>query len=394
MLTPGQQTSDEMESINESTVRLVAASVVTTAAIMYMAAPSAGPSAASRQSLKNKLEKVKRGGGGAGQDAEDAERKNGVLDIRRKFQIAKGGATDHAGEVVVVALPGFDLNRTIFGSVEGALPRTVIKSKIGVELFWSDLAIQRANAAYKLVPPPPSYKSSIVKFMFEECNLSMEHADGSFMDHLRFCHDYSAQHFKGHSPVPLFLHSIMGVGTNFFPMDKSKIPLLKGLVTPDEYTQIEAFPSVLRLLTGTPILEELSANASRLGSLKEVRMHRVIDNAPLTLGASAFVTNLNYHVMHLLDFLPTASWLSQLDDGLFATFVKLHAFLEASGKLEANVDFDLKSGESTPDGVPVTLGSLIRRVLPMAVKLNLNVKAIKNFSKKIGHDLHYELVWN
>ena len=50
------------------------------------------------------------------------------------------------------------------------------------------------------------------------CQVKAEHADGSFMDHLLFCHDYCAVHFKGHSPRVLLLHSILGVGTNIFPI--------------------------------------------------------------------------------------------------------------------------------------------------------------------------------
>ena len=62
---------------------------------------------------------------------------------------------------------------------------------------------------------------------------------GSFMDHLTFCRDYCAAHYPGVSSTPyvhresvaalehfltaacdyrLFIHSIMGVGTNIFPM--------------------------------------------------------------------------------------------------------------------------------------------------------------------------------
>ena len=213
----------EPRTMDQSSVQLAAAAFVcTTVALVTfgsLALRPVGPTAAARSSLKAKLAKelAKITESGKSKKA-DGIGALGVLDVRRKLQIAKGGASDHAGEVIVVALPGFDINKTIFGTVEGFIPRTVIKSKIGVELFWSDFAVSRANAAYALVPQPPSYKSSIIKFMSEECDLKMEHADGSFMDHLRFCHEYSAQHYKGKSPIPLFLHSIMGVGTNFFPM--------------------------------------------------------------------------------------------------------------------------------------------------------------------------------
>ena len=39
---------------------------------------------------------------------------HGALDLRRKAQIAFGKAQDHAPEVVVAALPDFDLDKTIF----------------------------------------------------------------------------------------------------------------------------------------------------------------------------------------------------------------------------------------------------------------------------------------
>lgn len=64
------------------------------------------------------------------------------------------------------------------------------------------------------------------------------------MDHLHFCRDYSAAHYKGHSPTPLLLHSICGVATNLFPMEPAKLPQLAKLLTPDELTHVTAFPSV------------------------------------------------------------------------------------------------------------------------------------------------------
>ena len=46
---------------------------------------------------------------------------------------------------------------------------------------------------------------------------------GSFLDHLQFCFEYGSIHYKQHSPRVLYLHSIMGVGTNLFPMPMSKV---------------------------------------------------------------------------------------------------------------------------------------------------------------------------
>ena len=53
----------------------------------------------------------------------------------------------------------------------------------------------------------------------------MEHADGSFMDHLQFCFEYSHAHMAGVSPRILLLHSIMGVGTNHFPLTARRVRL-------------------------------------------------------------------------------------------------------------------------------------------------------------------------
>ena len=69
--------------------------------------------------------------------------------------------------------------------------------------------------------------SSLFHFMFTECDFSIEHADGSFLDHLHFCHDYTAVHFSSASPRVMLLHSIMGVGTNCFPMGIEKLPTLR-----------------------------------------------------------------------------------------------------------------------------------------------------------------------
>lgn len=52
----------------------------------------------------------------------------------------------------------------------------------------------------------------IYKFMATQCDFALEHADGSFMDHLHFCADYAALHMSQHSPRVLLLHSICGVG--------------------------------------------------------------------------------------------------------------------------------------------------------------------------------------
>ena len=126
------------------------------------------------------------------------------------------------GRVGVVVAPNetFDLNKTIFASVSSPLTRAVLQKKLAVTLNWNDHFIDDVHEAMARIPDPVPVSSDIFDFMRDQCDFSCEHADGSFMDHLRFCYDYSAAHFKGQSPRVMLLHSIMGVGTNIFPMAK------------------------------------------------------------------------------------------------------------------------------------------------------------------------------
>ncbi|MEX1167507.1 MAG: hypothetical protein WEK74_11690, partial [Hydrogenophaga sp.] len=93
----------------------------------------------------------------------------------------------------------------------------------------------------------------------------------------------------------------MGTATNTLAMDASKLPQLKALLTDFEAIQVEAFPSILRLLYNKGLLEELEHNMYRLGDLQALHFHRVIDNEQLTIGVDDFWINLNYHLMHFVD---------------------------------------------------------------------------------------------
>ena len=142
------------------------------------------------------------------------------------------------------------------------------------------------------------------------------------------------------------------------------------------------------------LLNELLSEQDRTSQLKSIKFHRVIDNEEVVMDASAFFVNLNYQLCHLLDFLPATSWLTQTDDGLFDAFIKLHKILTDAGKLEAKVNFDLTSGENDKNGIPLTLGSFIRSIVPTALLLRIAKKAIRKFSDKIGHSLAYEIEWS
>jgi len=323
-------------------------------------------------------------------------RLDATLNLQRKAALVAGGAVDHAGRVRVAPMERFDMGRTIFGGLEGAIPRLVMQDKLAREPFWSDAAVAAIEAEYaaaEVASPTPEVDPALIDFMERECDFSMEHADGTFLEHLLFCHDYSARYFPEHSPNVALLHSILGTGTNTFAMTIEKLPRLRERLTEFEATQIEVFPTLVRLFYDQQLLAELTANLDRLDRLAALRCHRVIDNAPLTLDAEGLWIQLNYHLMHFVDFMPSANWGARRNDPLLQQFRELSTFLDRAGQRRAKVEVDFPSGPSLPVGERPTLVGTVANLLPPATTRRLARKTIRRYSDAIGHRLDYRLEW-
>ena len=319
----------------------------------------------------------------------------GSLDLRRKAQIIQKGPIDHAGFVVITSSSNFNLDKTIFGAITSPLLRYFQNAKLGVNLYWNEKAAQRIRTNFQLVPTPPKWDQNVVDFIHNQCDFAMEHADGSFLDHLKFCHEYSYAHFPNYSPRVLLLHSIMGVGTNFFPMTIDKIPKLKSLLTPFEYNHIEMFPSMLRLYFYGPLRYELETfSVKQLQNISKIECHRVIDNKLIEMTGEDFWIQLNYHLIHLLDFLPATSWKVHVGDNFMDSFTALYTLLKKADKLLCNINFDVEEGSSSTDGLPNTFADMIRKWIPPSIQLGLAQRQIGSFSQQIGHSLDYTLHFN
>ena len=324
-------------------------------------------------------------------------RLDATLNLQRKAAIAWGKAIDHAGRVQVVPMENFDMGRTIFGNLEGALPRMVMRDKIAKDVYWSDTAISEIEAAYAASEqrqPAPKIEQRLIDFMVDECDFSMEHADGTFLEHLIFCHDYSAKHFAEHSPNVALLHSILGTATNTFAMDVKKLPKLRDLLTEFEALQVEAFPSLLRLFYDQGLLAELRQNLGRLDKLKSLHFHRVIDNEPMEMDAENLWIQLNFHLMHFVDFMPAANWGAHLSDPLMSQFEELSKLLDDAGQRRAKVEIAFPAGRQKPVGEAPTVAGRISESIPAPIKKTLAKKSIRKYSGKIGHSLDYRLTWH
>jgi len=317
------------------------------------------------------------------------------LSLQRKAAITRGGAFDNAGQVSVKRMANFDLDRTIFGGLTG-IARKFMDEKLAKEVTWGrDVAasIKTAYAQAEAVNPAPRIDQRLIDFMVEECDFSMEHADGTFLEHLVFCHDYAARHYPDHSPNVALLHSILGTATNTFAMDAAKIPKLNALLSDFEALHVGCFPSILRLFYDVDLLDELDQNMHRLDQIEALHCHRVIDNAPLVIDGENLWIHLNYHLMHFVDFMPAANWSTHRADPLLQMFERLSELLDEAGQRRARVDITFPDTKVSALGESRSLFGRITGKLPASITLRLARKSIKQYSQQAGHDLSYRLVW-
>src|SRR5690606_6723630 len=97
-----------------------------------------------------------------------------------------------------------DLDRTIFKTLEGNAARFVVTTRVGKEAYWDAAAAQAVQAEYaaaRALHPLPEISPALMRFLVNECDFDVEHADGSFLDHLYFCFEYTVQHYPGQSPL-------------------------------------------------------------------------------------------------------------------------------------------------------------------------------------------------
>jgi hypothetical protein len=147
-------------------------------------------------------------------------------------------------------------------------------------------------------------------------------------------------------------------------MSADKIPALRELMTPSEWAQTEAFPSVLRLLYAGPLRRELRENLHRADAIASITFHRVIDNEPITMSGEDLWIALNYQLIHLVDFLPVANWSVHQNDTSFILFRDLYDLLEGAGKREAIVGLHAKLAPSQAGGRAPGRGRLAHHADP------------------------------
>ena len=316
--------------------------------------------------------------------------------LQRKAAIAFAGARDHQGSVKVEPIKDFDLDRTIFNTLEGRAARYIMKKRVGKEISWDDQASEQVEDAYERAVSDldlPEVDPELMRFLVEDCDFDVEHADGSFLDHLYFCYEYSAKYYPEQSPLVMLLHSILGTGTNTFAMEADKIPALEALLSDFDFRQTAAFPSVLRLLYQGDLRRELRANVHRADKIASITMHRVIDNAPIELSGEDFWIAMNYQLIHLVDFMPVANWATHQNDTSYILFRDVYDLMEVAGTRVARIDYRPPQGPRRAEGEQLGVGGWLATRIPVSLAERMAAKSVERFSERIGHSLAYEITW-
>lgn len=316
--------------------------------------------------------------------------------LHRQWSVANAGVKDHRGAVELEPLHGFRLDDSIFRTVKGRLARAVTRRRLGQKASWSASARQDIQAQFRRARdegPRLQFAPQLLDFLERACDFSPEHADGSFWDHLYFGYEYALHHYPRCSATVMLLHSILGTGTNTFAMAASDIPELKNYLSDFEWRHIEAFPSLLRLIYHGPLLRELEKSEGRWDNIKGLRCHRVIDNRELELCTEDLVVQLNYQLLHFIDFLPLANWHTHRNDLFFILFRRLYAVLARDAKLQFDLIFDPQIPAQAPIGA--TRPWMMRWVdhLPEALVLRFASRGVEGMSQDIGHSLNFELLF-
>lgn len=314
--------------------------------------------------------------------------------VARKAAIAYAGARDHKGKVEVKPIANFDLDRTIFQTLQSPAARYVVRHRVGKDVSWHSDASADVQAAYDQATADlelPVVPEPLATFLVKECDFDVEHADGSFLDHLYFCFEYTAKYYPAGSPLVMLLHSILGTGTNTFAMEANKIPQLEALLSPSDFLQVAAFPSVLRLLYSGELRAELRQNVGR--PIKTISMRRVIDNEPLELTGDEFWEAMNYQLIHLVDFMPVANWSAHRSDTSYILFRQVFDLMDRADAIEAQVMLREPAEGPTLQGEAASLGGWLTTMIPVGVSEKMSARSVQRFSEACGHSLRYQIQW-
>lgn len=314
--------------------------------------------------------------------------------LQRKSAIAFAGARDYTGRVDIKPISDFDLDRTIFQTLESPIARYIMKQRVGKHVDWHSETADQVQTAYDSATSSldlPEVSQELMDFLVTECDFDVEHADGSFLDHLYFCFEYTVKYYPEGSPLVMLLHSILGTGTNTFAMTADKIPDLQKLMGEREWIQTEAFPSVLRLLYAGDLRRELWQNLGR--EIRSISMKRVIDNAPITLSGEQFWEAMNYQLIHLVDFMPVANWAVHQNDTSYILFRDVYSLMNQAGKRHAEVTYNGPTGTSALKNEEVTMGGWLATKIPVSLAEKMAAKSVRRFSEMCGHSLEYTIQW-
>ena len=103
--------------------------------------------------------------------------------------------------------------------------------------------------------------------------------------------------------------------------------------------------------------------------------------------AENFWIQLNYQLIHLIDFLPVANWSVHANDTAFIVFRDLYAFLSETGKIGAELAYAPAPESGRAEGEVQGLGAKLVSLLPVQMSEKMAAKSVRQFSKQIDGEM-------
>jgi hypothetical protein len=109
-------------------------------------------------------------------------------------------------------------------------------------------------------------------------------------------------------------------------------------------------------------------------------------------GADLWV-QLNYQLIHLIDFLPVANWSTHRNDTSFIIFRDLYDLMVSTEMLKAKLNYEPASGPRRLEGERQSLGGWLTTLIPVGLSESMAASSVRRFSERIGHDMTYRIDW-
>ena len=105
---------------------------------------------------------------------------------------------------------------------------------------------------------------------------------------------------------------------------------------------------------------------------------------PITMSGEDFFIQLNFQLIHLVDFLPVANWAMHQNDTAFILFRDLYDLLERAGKKGARLRYTPASGPRRLVGEEQGIGGRLTTLIPVSLSEKMAAGSVRTGASGSG----------